>query len=247
MKAFLRTLCAFSVLGPFAVGTPAAIAQDRDRNILIVGQDADEDSVPRFGRTFALVLGTLTKKLGDAGFEVFDETEANLGNFFQDRVRRTDADLAEIAASISGSPIVLALSLSVFATSNEERYFTRIRTRVTGRLINVETGRRLGRVEVDGPRPLNAPVDCPRDCVLEVVNRHSNELSDYVDDLLTVELVELADDGDRSEAIEGGGAHRSANKSYLDDEMTFQARKRFNRHQTVTINGGTGTILAERP
>jgi hypothetical protein len=29
--------------------------------------------------------------------------------------------------------------------------------------------------------------------------------------------------------------------------MTFQARKRFNRHQTATINGGAGTILAERP
>lgn len=36
-------------------------------------------------------------------------------------------------------------------------------------------------------------------------------------------------------------------KTYLDDEMTFQARKRFNRHQTATISGGSTTILAARP
>lgn len=241
MKSFIGAL----VFGFLLVGPVTAIAQDR--NILIVGEDADEDSVPRFGRTFVRVLGALTKELGAAGFEVFDETEADLGNFFQDRVRRTDADLAEIAASVSGAPIVLALSLSVFATSDEERYFTRIRTRVIGRLINVETGHRFGAVEIDGPRPLNAPLDCARDCVLEMVNRHSKELSNYVGDLLAAELVELTDEGERVEAVEGGRTHRSANSHYLDDEMAFQARRRFNRQQTATISGGAGTILAERP
>jgi len=43
------------------------------------------------------------------------------------------------------------------------------------------------------------------------------------------------------------GTHVSEVKSYLDDEMTFQARKRFNRHQTATISGGSGTILAADP
>ena len=36
-------------------------------------------------------------------------------------------------------------------------------------------------------------------------------------------------------------------KTYLDDEMTFQARKRFNREQTVTFSGGRATIVAETP
>ncbi len=36
-------------------------------------------------------------------------------------------------------------------------------------------------------------------------------------------------------------------KTYLDDEMTFQARKRFNREQTATISGGRATIVAETP
>jgi len=214
---------------------------------LIVGEDADEDSIPRFSNTFVRVLGALTEKLNAAGFEVFDETEANLGNFFQDRVRRTDADLTELAASVSESPIVLALSLSIFATSDDRDYFTRIRTRVIGRLINVENGHRLGGVEVGGPRPLNAPLNCARDCVLELVNRHSKELSNHVDDLLVGEVVELADEGERGDAGEGRGTRRTANSYYLDDEMTFQARRRFNRHQTASISGGAGTILADRP
>lgn len=191
LKSFIWAL----VLGFVMVSPAAAIAQDS--NILIVGEDADEDSVPRFSRTFVRVLAALTKELDAAGFEVFDETEANLGNFFEDRVRRTDADMAEIAASVSESPIVLALSLSVLATSNEERYFTRIRTRVIGRLINVESGVRLGALEFDGPRPLNAPLDCSRDCVLLMVDQHSKELSNYVDELLATELVELTDEGRR--------------------------------------------------
>lgn len=49
------------------------------------------------------------------------------------------------------------------------------------------------------------------------------------------------------EAALGRGIRVSTNSSYLDDEMTFQARRRFNRNQTATISGGAGTILAERP
>ncbi len=33
-------------------------------------------------------------------------------------------------------------------------------------------------------------------------------------------------------------------KTYLDDEMTFQARKRFNREQTANVTGGTATVVA---
>lgn len=33
-------------------------------------------------------------------------------------------------------------------------------------------------------------------------------------------------------------------KTYLDDEMTFQARKRFNREQTATIAGGRATVVS---
>lgn len=245
MRGFLRTLGAFSVLCSFAGGAAPALAQDK--TILIVGEDADEDSVPRFSRTFVRVQGALTEELGDSGFEVFDERAASLGNFYQDRVRRTDADLAEIAASVSEMPVTLALSLSILATSDELRYVTRVRMRVTGRLIHVETGRRLGSIEIDGPRRFRGPVDCSRDCVLEVVNRHSKELANHVRGRLGAELVDLTDEGDRTEGGRGPSAHRFADSRYLDDEMTFQARKRFNRHQTASINGGVSTILAERP
>jgi hypothetical protein len=223
MNTFLRALCAFSVLGSIAAGTAPALAQDR--NILIVGEDADEDSVPRFSRIFGRVLVALTEELGEAGFEVVDETAASLGNFYEDRVRWTDAELVELAASVRGSPIALVLSVNIFATSDEQRYFTRVRTRVEGRLISTETGHRFGAVEIEGPRSWNAPFDCSRDCVLDVVNRHSKELASHVRDSLVVELVELTGRKDRSEVrrVPGNmvptGSYRMVFRGFGRDEM----------------------------
>ncbi|MBT6531040.1 MAG: hypothetical protein HOK99_09005, partial [Betaproteobacteria bacterium] len=42
-------------------------------NILIMGEDADSDTVPRNSRVFKRVLSGLSNELHDEGFNVYDE------------------------------------------------------------------------------------------------------------------------------------------------------------------------------
>ena len=45
-------------------------------NILIMGEDANPDTVPRGSRVFSQVLDALANELIDEGFDVYDETAA---------------------------------------------------------------------------------------------------------------------------------------------------------------------------
>jgi hypothetical protein len=244
MKFVQVALSALSILGPFAGAPTVALAQDR--SILIVGEDADEDSVPRFTRIFVQVVGALTEELGAAGFEVLDETAVSLGNFTQDRVRH---DVAEISASVVGTSVNLALSLNLYASADEQRYRTRINTRATRRLIDAGTGQRLGAFEISGPRPLNAPLDCSRACVLETVGRHTGQLVRHVSDLLTVELVELTESGRERSKVRGApwrhleaGRYKLVFRGFDSDEMSdferfFAVFGGYKGHQEVLTEG----------
>ncbi|NQV81820.1 MAG: hypothetical protein HQ495_14785 [Alphaproteobacteria bacterium] len=207
MKAALSSLFILALIGVSTVGmvAPASAQGPGKPNIIVVGEDADEDSVPRFSRIFQRVQDALIEELNIAGFDVFDETAASLGNFAQDRLRRTDAELIDIARSVTRPPIDVAVIFTIFASVEELRYTTRVRARVTGRLLNVKTGRRLGNFEVDSPRAWNAPVDCPRDCILETVGRYSKVLAEDVGDALSIKLADLVDGDDDGNAARRGG------------------------------------------
>ncbi|MEQ8249206.1 MAG: hypothetical protein RID42_16115 [Alphaproteobacteria bacterium] len=222
MKAALVSLFLFALVGPVTMFPSGALAQDQI-NIIVVGEDADEDSVPRFSRIFQRVQDALIEELNIAGFDVYDETAASLGNFAQDRVRRTDAELIDVARSVTRPPIDVAVIFTIFASVEELRYTTRVHARVTGRLLNVKTGKRLGNFEVDSPRAWNAPVDCPRDCILETVGRYAKVLAEDVGDALSIKLADLVegdDDGQAARGSEGlGGAYTLVFRGFDADEM----------------------------
>ncbi|MDP6688218.1 MAG: hypothetical protein QF384_01855 [Alphaproteobacteria bacterium] len=77
-------------------------------NILIMGEDADQDTVPRNSRVFKRVLDALVNEMNDQGFNVYDETAVSLDDFAQGRSRRTDAEIIDIAARSSGHPSMSA-------------------------------------------------------------------------------------------------------------------------------------------
>ena len=80
-------------------GAPPSMAIEKP-NLLIMGEDADEDSVPRNSRVFRRVLDALTNEIHNEGFDVFDETAVSLDDFAQGRVRRTDAEIIDIAKTL---------------------------------------------------------------------------------------------------------------------------------------------------
>jgi hypothetical protein len=162
-------------------------AADRP-NILIMGEDADENTVARDSQVFRRVLNVLANQLHDVGFDVFDETAVTLDNFVQGRVHRTDAELIDIAKSIRRPPIDVVVLFSIYSSATQNSYTTKVQARIEGRLLNVQTGQRLGNVELDYPEGWNAPKQCNRDCLLRSIGDHSKIIANDVGSILAEKL-----------------------------------------------------------
>ncbi|MBT6588282.1 MAG: hypothetical protein HOO02_05170, partial [Rhodospirillaceae bacterium] len=156
------------------------------------GEDADKDTVPRNSRVYKRVLDALVNEMNDEGFNVYDETAVTLDDFAQGRVRRTDAEIIDIARSVKRPPIDVAVIYSIYASANKLSYTTKIQTRITGRLLNVRSGKRLGNFEVELPQADNAPVKCERECILETVGKNARVLGMDLGVVLTKKLDWLA-------------------------------------------------------
>jgi hypothetical protein len=170
--------------------TNAALAGE-EPNILIMGEDVDKDTVPRASRVFKRVLDALSNELNGEGFNVYDETAVSLDDFAQGRSRRSDAEIIDIARSIQRPPIDVGVIFSIYASARQLSYTTKIRTRITGRLLNVRTGKRLGNFEVELPQAHNAPVKCARECILETVGKNARLLGMDLGAVLTKKLAWL--------------------------------------------------------
>ncbi len=184
-------------------------------NLLIMGEDADKDTVPCSSRVFERALNALSTQAGEEGFAVFDETAVTPGDFVQGRCRRTDAELIDIARSIRNPPIDVAVIFSIYASAEQLTYTTKVKDRVVGRLLDIRTGRRLGNFEVKSPSTTNAPHDCPRECILEAVGGETRILAQDLGAVLAIKLrshlaesaggpAEAATGGDRVEGLSTG-------------------------------------------
>ncbi len=205
-----------------AVITPAQAA-DRP-NILIMGEDVDGDTVARNSQVFHRVLNALSNQLHDVGFDVFDETAVTLENFVQGRVRRTDAELIDIAKSIRRPPIDVVVLFSIYSTAYQHSYTTKVKVRIEGRLLNVQTGQRLGNVELDYPEGWNAPQQCNRDCLLRSIGDHSKIIANDVGSVLAEKLSWMVNRSENSEnagiiASQGIGAYQLIFDDFTQTEV----------------------------
>jgi len=180
----------------FALGTTNPSIAGEQPNILIMGEDADVDTIPRNSRVFKRVLDALANELDHEGFNVYDEVAITLDDFNQGRERRTDAEIIDVARSVKNPPIDVAVIFSIYARAKVTSYTMKIRTRVTGRLLNVRSGKRLGNFEVDMPRD-NASTDCTRECILEVVGKNAKILARDLGAVLARKLDYLSPAGGR--------------------------------------------------
>ena len=181
-----------AIFTTFAIGfTVPAIAGEQP-NILIMGEDADEDAIPRNNRVFKRVLNALANELDLEGFNVYDEVAVTLDDFTQGRVRRTDAEIIDVARSVKNPPIDVAVIYTIYASAQETSYTLKIRARVEGRLLNVRSGKRLGNFEVKLPQVVNAPTNCARECILEIVGERAKVLAQDLGLVLAKKLDHLS-------------------------------------------------------
>ena len=157
-------------------------------NLLIVGEDYDEETIPRNSRIFKRVLDAISNQVHDQGFDVFDETAITLGNYVQGRIRRNDVEVIDIAKGQTRPPIDILLITSVYVGAEKTSYTTKIKARVTGRLLKVHSGQRLGSFEVESPSTWTAPADCSRECLLETVGKNAKILAQDVGAILAEKL-----------------------------------------------------------
>lgn len=182
---------ALTVLGP------RNLAQAADQpNLLVVGEDADTDTVPRGSRIFNRVLAELTTDMSELGFKVYDETAVGMDITNPGRVRRVDAELISVAQRIQQPPIDAIVVFQIYSSVQQNAYsdIKELRVRIAGRMIQVQTGKALGNFEVAvGPRGLRPlPVSCNRDCILEHVGNEAKPIAHEVGIVLARKLDELS-------------------------------------------------------
>ena len=191
MKAIAYVAVAAVGLGACTFQPSPALSGEQP-NVLVMGEDADQDTVPCSNRIFVRALRALTEEMHLKGFDTYDETAVTLNDFVQGRCRRTDAEVIDISRSITRPPIDVVTLFSIYASAEELSYTTKIDVRVTGRMLHVPNGRHLGTFEVELAEPANAPKDCDRECLLEEVGDETRYLARELGAVLALKLDALS-------------------------------------------------------
>ncbi|MEM7224233.1 MAG: hypothetical protein AAF495_14720 [Pseudomonadota bacterium] len=153
---------------PFvALMLSAPPAQARDRaNIVVIGEDFDLGTLPRDTQVYRGVLETLSGALHDAGFAIYDETSVTLDEFTQGRSHRSEAEIVDIARSVSRPPLDIAVLFSIYAYVQDFTYTKKVTSRLTARVLDLGSGRRIGSFELIPARQLRLPQNCARACTM---------------------------------------------------------------------------------
>lgn len=96
-----------------------------------------------------------------------------LDTFKQDRRGRGEAELIDIARTITSSTMDAVLIFTVTAGARELAYTTN----VTARLINARTGQRIAAAEAALPPGAKAPPGCTGNCLISHIGANARDLA----------------------------------------------------------------------
>ncbi len=195
----LGKLLVFAALGMTAVFSTAASAQNGPRgpNVLIVGEDADKDTIPRGSVNFNRIERALAEKLIERGFTVYDETAITMDVAPQGGVRRELPELLQMA-KIAKVPIEVIVVFQIYANVRPMPYMKNVLqpfVRVDGRLIRVRPGQVLGNFEYGSdiefeplPQICRNADGLDRTCVLESFGNQARLIGEGVGKALATKL-----------------------------------------------------------
>ncbi|XPV75560.1 MAG: hypothetical protein ACNI27_13070 [Desulfovibrio sp.] len=165
--------------------------------LMVVGEDSDRDSVKRGNRVFVQVQNAMVNSLLEEGFDVRDETALTLDSHEQGKSRRTDGELIQIARDVGVDTLMI---FTLYPKAQRDGSVYKVSGRVTGRLLSVNDGSRMGNFEIT---PMNVtevpkPKGSPYNAILEALGRQSSVLAREVADVLTRKLARAYDGADGS-------------------------------------------------
>lgn len=176
----LLAVSACETSGQFDAGTRGSHA------ILIMSEDGDAGSISRDNRVSRRVLDELSSQISGYGFSVFDETALTFNRNRQGRSRRSDAELIDIARSINQPPIDTIALFTIYTNSRLRPHTRKLRVRISARLLDAQSGCRLGNFEVSDEG--NVHPNCSGPCYAETVGDVAKILSREVADVLSQKL-----------------------------------------------------------
>jgi len=211
MYCLSRLLCRTfikAVLASVVLTTAISAQAANNANILVIGNDANKGSISRNSAVYSRIIGALANNMHDNNFDVYDETVITLDGFDQHGVNRSDAEIIDIARSIRRPPIDIAVIFSIYVNPESNGYTTKVSARIEGRLLNVQTGRRLGSFEVESGRPWNVPSQCHIDCILKNSSNKSRLLANDLGAALAEKLAWLTDGGNSHLGLDRPGTNQ---------------------------------------
>ena len=126
----------------------------------------------------------------------------------------------------------MAVLLQIYADAEDKGYTTRVKSRLSGHLLTVQTGDYLGGFEVK--KSFNAPANCSRECILEVVGFKNRGLSQDLGDVLALKLSHLFDVDELSYHAKPSGV----NKGYSLVFNNFSTDERMDIEEYLVIFSG---------
>lgn len=212
-----------------ALAVAPELAGAEPLNLLVMGEDADPDTIERHTPIFDRVVEAISGELRDAGIAVYDETATTMDFYDLGRVRRPDAELISLARSVQIAPIDAVTAFEIHAATVPSVYegITELRLRISGRVIEMASGQSLGGYEVSyqpGELP-PLPLNCDRDCQVAFVGDHAARVARDVGAALAAQLAGIgqatagAMPGNRAGCDDSTNAFTLAFKGFSPEEM----------------------------
>jgi hypothetical protein len=186
-RLFLLAAAVLAVAAPLA---PMRAAAQTKPNIVVMGEDADEDTVPRGNRIFNRVIHELAEVMNVHGYNVYDETAVGMIITQPGRARRRDTEIIDVARAVQTPPLDVIAVFQIYASATKSTVSDIVRPniRIPGRLLNVRTGQQIAAFEVPGLELAPLPQDCDRECLLERVGGEAKLVADELAQALTQKL-----------------------------------------------------------
>jgi len=158
--------------------------------IVVMSEDADEDTVPRGNRIFNRVIHELAEVMNVHGYNVYDETAVAMRFTQPGRVRRRDSEIIDVARAVQAPPLDVIAVFQIYASATKSTYSDIVRPniRIPGRLLNVRTGQQIAAFEVAGLELAPLPQGCDRECLLERVGGEAKLVANELAQALTLKL-----------------------------------------------------------
>jgi len=148
--------------------------------VLILSETADMHSTAIDDHMTRRVIDAMSNQLITKGFHVVDRSTAKKHAYNR---KKTD-QLMDEARSISRPTVDVALIFSIHSFILDQEYSDRFHIRLSGRLVDVRSGLRLGNFEVSSPDNWYVAKDCNRACLIEQAGAKAKSLSQELSDVL---------------------------------------------------------------